>query len=66
MKPQMWTLAVLVVATVALGAQQESPASPNPLGQPLVDAAGKVRDEAMLRTPLLPEDASTRTSMAGA
>ena len=25
-------------------------------GQPLVDAAGKVRDEAMLRTPLLPED----------
>ena len=55
MKHQMWTLAVLVVATVALAAQQESPA-PNPLGQPLVDAAGKVRDEAMLRTPLLPED----------
>ena len=25
MKPQMWTLAVLVVATVAFGAQQESP-----------------------------------------
>ena len=55
MKPQMWTLAVLVIATVALAAQQESPA-PNPLGQPLVDSAGKVRDEAILRTPLLPED----------
>ena len=55
MKHQTWTLAILVIATVALAAQQESPA-PNPLGQPLVDAAGKVRDEAILRTPLLPED----------
>ena len=56
MKRQMWTLAVLVVATVALAAQQEPREAANPLGQPLVDAAGKVRDEAMLRTPLLPED----------
>jgi hypothetical protein len=55
MKRQMWTLGVLVVATAVLAAQQESPA-PNPLGQPLVDAAGRVREEAMLRTPLLPED----------
>jgi len=56
MKRQMWTLAVLVVATVALAAQQEPREAANPLGQPLVDATGKVRDEAMLRTPLLPED----------
>jgi hypothetical protein len=55
MMRQTWTLAVLVVATVGVTAQQEAPA-PNPLGQPLVDAAGKVRDEAVLRTPLLPED----------
>src|SRR5688572_5163066 len=31
--------------------------APNQLGQPLVDAAGNVRDEAVIRTPLLPEDA---------
>ena len=49
-------LAALVAATIALGAQQNAPAPPNPLGQPLVDAGGKVRDEAMLRAPLLPED----------
>jgi hypothetical protein len=55
MKRQTWTLAVLVVTATALGAQQETP-PPNPLGQPLVDGAGKVRDEAMLRTPLLPDD----------
>ncbi len=56
MKRQTFVLAVLVAATVALGAQQNAPAPPNPLGQPLVDGTGKVRDEAMLRTPLLPED----------
>jgi hypothetical protein len=55
MMRQVRTLAVVVAATAALAAQQELPA-PNPLGQPLVDAAGKVREDAMLRTPLLPED----------
>ena len=49
-----WTLAVVVAAAVALGAQQEVPS--NPLGQPLLDGSGKVRDDAMLRAPLLPED----------
>jgi hypothetical protein len=55
MTRQLCTLAVLIVATGALSGQQESP-PPNPLGQPLVDAAGKVREDAMLRMPLLPED----------
>ena len=56
MKRRICSLVVFVVATAALAAQQNAPAPPNPLGQPLVDAAGKVREEAMLRTPLLPED----------
>jgi hypothetical protein len=51
----MWTLAVVVAAGVALDAQQEAPGA-NPLGQPLLDGSGNVRDDAMLRTPLLPED----------
>ena len=56
MKRRIWTLAVVVAAGVALGAQQEVPGGANPLGQPLLDGSGKVRDDAMLRTPLLPED----------
>ena len=56
MKRRICPLIVFVVATTALAAQQNAPAPPNPLGQPLVDAAGNVREEAMLRTPLLPED----------
>ena len=30
---------------------------PNPLGQPLLDSSGNVREEAFIRVPLLPEDA---------
>ena len=45
---------VLVAAGSALVAQQ---APPNPLGQPLLDAAGHLRDDAFIRIPLRPEDA---------
>ena len=44
---------LLVGAGVPLGAQQ---APPNPLGQPLLDAAGQLRDDAFIRIPLRPED----------
>ena len=44
---------LLVGAGVPLGAQ---PASPNPLGQPLLDAAGQLRDDAFIRIPLRSED----------
>jgi hypothetical protein len=44
-------------ALITAQAPREAPAAPNPLGQPLVNAAGHVRDEAILRVPLLPEDA---------
>ena len=30
---------------------------PNPLGQPLLDSSGNVREDAFIRVPLLPEDA---------
>jgi hypothetical protein len=33
------------------------PAPPNPLGQPLLDPAGHVRDDAIIHAPLSPEDA---------
>ena len=47
-------LVVLLVASgVSLGGQQ---APPNPLGQPLLDASGQVRDDAFIRIPLRPED----------
>ncbi len=46
-------LALLVAAPV--GAQQSVPA--NPLGQPLLDRAGHVRDDAYIHVPLRPEDA---------
>ena len=61
--------ALLVIIGVGIhGAQQPRPqpvpagrgappaTEPNRLGQPLLDAAGFVRDEAMLKSPLLPED----------
>ena len=44
---------LLVVAGGPVGAQQ---APPNPLGQPLLDAAGRLRDDAFIRIPLRPED----------
>jgi hypothetical protein len=37
-------------------AQQTAPPAPNPLGQPLLDGAGAVRDDAMLRATLGGED----------
>jgi Peptidase family M28 len=46
--------AVLIVS--AAGVLIAQAPAPNPLGQPLLDAAGFVRDEAILRTPLAPED----------
>jgi len=47
-------LVVLLVASgVSLGGQQ---APPNPLGQPLLDASGQLRDDAFIRIPLRPED----------
>jgi hypothetical protein len=47
--------AVCVATATSLVAQREA-AQPNPLGQPLLDSRGFVRDDAMIRTPLLPED----------
>ncbi len=47
-------VAVLIgAAGVVLVAQQ---APPNPLGQPLLDASGRLRDDAFIRIPLRPED----------
>ena len=44
---------MLVAANAPLVAQQ---APPNPLGQPLLDASGQLRDDAFIRIPLRPED----------
>ena len=44
---------LLVAAGGPLVAQQ---APPNPLGQPLLDATGQLRDDAFIRIPLRPED----------
>ena len=44
---------LLVAAGGPLGAQQPPP---NPLGQPLLDASGQLRDDAFIRIPLRPED----------
>ena len=58
-------VAALVFTTVAVPAQRgAAPAQgggresrpPNPLGQPLIDAAGHPRDDAFIRIPLRPED----------
>ena len=48
-------LATAVGPGIALTAQQSPP--PNPLGQPLLDASGNVREEAFIHIPLRPEDA---------
>jgi hypothetical protein len=50
----------LAVAAVAATMAAQQPArpeqTPNPLGQPLVAADGAVKDDAIIRMPLLPED----------
>jgi hypothetical protein len=51
-----------LVAALVIGgglttkAQQRPPATPNQLGQPLLDASGAVRDDAFIRVPLRPGD----------
>ena len=50
-----------VVTLVAVAAQAPQrgpapPAAPNPLGQPLLDPAGQVREDAFYKVPLAPED----------
>jgi hypothetical protein len=49
------TLGLAGGAAEPLAAQQ--PAPPNPLGQPLLDAAGHPREDAFIQIPLRPEDA---------
>src|SRR5262245_48692485 len=65
MRPVRATLAAaILIATVTL-VTQDPPARgrgasqppPNPLGQPLLDPAGKIRDEAVIHTPLAGADA---------
>src|SRR5262245_37382417 len=53
--------AALVAFAVTSGAQQrgraqQPPPPPNPLGQPLLDPAGRPKDDAFIRIPLRPED----------
>ncbi|HUP51096.1 MAG TPA: hypothetical protein VM198_01370, partial [Longimicrobiales bacterium] len=48
-------LAGLLAAGAAVRLAAQTP--PNPLGQPLLDADGNVREDAFLRIPLRPEDA---------
>ena len=55
LKPVAFVLGFGLLGAITVPAQQPA-APPNPLGQPLVDANGQVRGEAMLRTPLRPED----------
>jgi hypothetical protein len=59
------TASLLFVGTVTLVAvaaqapqprQAPAPAAPNPLGQPLLDPAGHVREDAFYKVPLAPED----------
>jgi hypothetical protein len=56
MRFKIAAIVALAAVSISLSGQQTQ-APPNPLGQPLLDRAGQVRDEAMLRTPLRPEDA---------
>ena len=46
-------LSAIYLTAGPLGAQQ---ALPNPLGQPLLDASGPLRDDAFIRIPFRPED----------
>ena len=41
----------------ARGRGQRPPAEPNPLGQPLLDPAGHVKEDAFFHAPLAPADA---------
>jgi len=61
---RVWT-AVFIAAGASLFAQDEpvrgrgrGPAEPNPLGQPLLDSAGHTKEDAYLRVPLAPADAT--------
>ena len=47
-------VAFILAAGVTIAAQQTPP--PNPLGQPLLDADGVIRDDAFIRIPLRPDD----------
>lgn len=49
-------MALAMAAAVGSMAQERPPATPNPLGQPLLDGSGAVRDDAFIRMPLRPED----------
>jgi hypothetical protein len=51
--PGIAVAVLLGAAGVVLVGQQ---APPNPLGQPLLDASGQLRDDAFIRIPLRPED----------
>ena len=51
---QTGAVAIVVATGVTISAQQTPP--PNPLGQPLLDAAGVLRDDAFIRIPLRPDD----------
>jgi Peptidase family M28 len=54
-------LVLLAAACLTLSAQSpRPPAPPNPIGQPLLDSPGHVRDDAFIRIPLRPEDAKYR------
>lgn len=52
----MLAVATAVLLTSGAGAQQAPPPAPNPLGQPLLDAAGHVREDLFIRMPLRPDD----------
>jgi hypothetical protein len=49
-------VAVAAQAPQGRQGQQPPPPPPNPLGQPLLDPAGRVREEAFYKAPLAPED----------
>ena len=51
---QIGAVAIVVATGVTIAAQQTPP--PNPLSQPLLDAAGVLRDDAFIRIPLRPDD----------
>ncbi len=58
MRIQRAAVVLLTLAIVVVTSRAQAPAGPepNPLGQPLLDANGFVRDDAMLRSPLLAAD----------
>jgi hypothetical protein len=55
---------LLMVAAVAAQTPGGSPPPPNPLGNPLLESAERVREDAFYRVPLLLRTASTRISTA--